>query len=64
MKGFIVLDQSYKTGHGEVRYVQFGDECSTFDEAKKLARFPNLHEAIIVNLAEAAKVAGKLKLTQ
>ena len=63
MKGFIVLDKSYKTGHGEVSYVQFGGECSTLDEAKKLARFPNLHEPIIVNLAEVAKTGGKLKLT-
>ena len=63
MKGFIVLDKSYKTSHGATRYVQFGDECATLDEAKKLARFPNLHEPIIVNLAEVAKVAAKLKLT-
>ena len=63
MKGFIVLDKGYKTSHGETRYVQFGDECATLDEAKKLAQFPNLHEPIIVNLAEVTKTAGKLKLT-
>ena len=63
MKGFIVLDESYKTAHGETRYVQFGDECATLDEAKKLARFPNLNEPIIVNLGEVTKTVGKLKLT-
>ena len=42
MKGFIVLDQSYKTSHGETRYVQVGDECATLDAARKLAHFPNL----------------------
>ena len=63
MKGFIVLDKSWKTTHGEMRYVQFGDECETLEEAKKMARFPNLHEPIIVNLAEVTKAAGKLKLT-
>ena len=46
-----MLDKSYKTAHGETRYVQFGDECATLDEAKKLARFPNLHEPIFVRAA-------------
>jgi len=62
MKGFIVLDK-YTTPRGEPRYVQFGDECATLDEAKKLARFPNLNEPIIVNLGEVTKTVGKLKLT-
>ena len=60
MKGFIVLDKSWKMSHGEPRYVQFGDECATLDAARKLALFPNLHEPIIVNLTEVAKTAGKL----
>jgi len=63
MKGFIVLDKSWKTTHGEMRYVQFGDECATLDAAKKLAQFPNLRQPIIVNLAEVTKAAGKLELT-
>jgi hypothetical protein len=63
MKGFIVLDKSFKTRRGEMHYVQFGDECATLVEAKKRARFPNLIEPIIVNLAEVVKTAGKLKLT-
>jgi len=63
MKGFIVLDKSYKTAHGETRYVQFGDECATLDAARKPAQFPNLHEPIIVNLAELTKAAVKFKLT-
>jgi len=46
-----------------MRYVQFGDECATLDAAKKLAQFPNLHEAIIVNLADIVRTGGKLKLT-
>ena len=62
-EGFIVLDKSYKTGHGATRYVQFGDECATLDAARKLAQFPNLHEPIIVNLANVVGTAGKLKLT-
>ena len=63
MKGFIVLDKSSKRPHGETRYIQFGDECATLDEARKLAQFPNLHEPIIVNLAEVVRTGGKLKLT-
>jgi len=63
MKGFIVLDKSYRRGHDETRYIQFGDECSTLDAARKLAQFPNLHEPIIVNLADVAKTGAKLKLT-
>ena len=63
MKGFIVLHKNYQDLGRETRYIQFGDECAALDEAKRLTRFPNLHEPIIVNLAEVTKTAGKLKLT-
>jgi hypothetical protein len=49
MKGFIVLDKTY-TPDREARYVQFDDECETFEQAQKLARFLNLRDPIIVNL--------------
>ena len=58
-----MLDRATRQSHGETRYVQFGDECSTLDAARKPAQFPNLHEPIIVNLAEVIKTGGKLKLT-
>ena len=34
----------------KVRYIQFGDECETLQDAHKLALFPNLRDSIIVNL--------------
>jgi hypothetical protein len=54
MKGFIVLDKTY-TPDSKVRYIQFGDECETFEEAQKLAKFPNLRDPIIVNLEEVER---------
>jgi hypothetical protein len=63
MKGFIVLDKSWKRRTAETRYIQFGEECETLDAARELAHFPNLHEPIIVNLVEVVKTGGKLKLT-
>jgi len=51
VKGFIVLDKTY-TADSKIRYIQFGDECETFEAAVKLARFPNLRDPIIVNLEE------------
>jgi hypothetical protein len=55
MKGFIVLDKTY-TPDRKVRYIQFGDEVETFDEAVKLAKFPNLRGPIIVNLEEVEEI--------
>ena len=52
VKGFIVLDKTY-TPDSKVRYIQFGDECETFEAARKLALFPNLRDPIIVNLEDA-----------
>ncbi len=58
MKGFIVLDKTY-TPDSKVRYIQFGDECETFEEAQKLAKFPNLRDPIIVNLEDASEPKGR-----
>jgi len=51
MKGFIVLDKTY-AADSNVRYIQFGDECETFEAAQKPAKFPSLRDPIIVNLEE------------
>ena len=59
---FIVLDKTY-TPDRKVRYIQFGDECATAEEALKLAQFPNLRDPIIVNLDQVRRPAAKLKLT-
>ncbi len=58
MKGLIVLDKTY-TPDSKVRYIQFGDECETFEEAVKLARFPNLRDPIIVNLEDVIDPKGR-----
>jgi hypothetical protein len=55
MKDFIVLDKTY-TPDRKVRDLQFGDECETFEETVKLAKFPNLRDPIIVNLEEVAEI--------
>jgi hypothetical protein len=52
--GFIVLDKTY-TPDRKVRYIQFGDECPTLEEALKLAQFPNLRDPIIVNLDQVRR---------
>jgi hypothetical protein len=58
----IVLDKTF-TPDGNVRYIQFGDECETLQGAHKLALFPNLRDPIIVNLDQVKKPPTKLKLT-
>ncbi|HKN13403.1 MAG TPA: hypothetical protein VJX68_09420 [Candidatus Binatus sp.] len=58
---FIVLTKTIGP-KGQVRYVQFGDECVTFGEAQKLALFPNLRDPIIVNLDQVKRPPAKLKL--
>jgi hypothetical protein len=40
--------------------VQFGDECATLEDARKLARFPNLRGPIIVDLDTRKRVKNRV----